>query len=100
MLERHADAHTAYMEAQRIDPEDPRTLLNLSYTLLQRADPEAALYVIAKGLARDKNGGYRERLLTKQQHILATISAAYGREHERSLLRLSRLQTHPAKNSA
>ncbi len=99
ILERHADAHTAYVEAQRIDPEDPRTLLNLSYTLLQRADPDAALATIAKGLARDKNGSYRERLLTKQQHILATISAANGQEHERSLLRLSRLQTNPTKNN-
>jgi tetratricopeptide (TPR) repeat protein len=100
MLERHTDAHTAYLEAQRIDPDDPRTLLNLSYTLLHRVDPAAALDAIAKGLARDKNGSYRERLLTKQQHILATISTTTGREHERSLLRLSRLQTNSIKNGS
>lgn len=100
ILERHDDAHTAYLEAQRIDAGDPRALLNLAYTLLQRANPDAALIAIAKGLARDKTGGYRERLLTKQQHILATISSTTGREHERSLLRQSRLQTNSLKNSA
>lgn len=97
VLEKHAEAHTAYLEARRIDPDDPRTLLNLSYTLLQKTDMAGALEVIARGLASDKTGTYRERLLAKQQHVLASISATTGREHERALLRISRLQPAPAK---
>ncbi|MBI3560851.1 MAG: SAM-dependent methyltransferase [Gammaproteobacteria bacterium] len=100
VMERPADAHTAYQEAQRIDPDDPRTQLNLAYTLLQQANPSAALNAIAKGLAYDKTGVYRERLLTKQQHILASLTATAGREQQQALRRLSRLQTSTTKNDS
>lgn len=98
-VERYADAHTAYLEARSIDPDDPRTLLNLSYTLLRLADHSGALEVIARGIACDSSGAYRDRLLVKQQQVIAAIAAAAAREREQALLRLSRLQASGAKTS-
>ena len=82
-LERADEAHEAYVQAQRIDPRDARTNLNLSYTLFQRGSYPEALNAIATGLAADVRGQYRETLLQKQQQILASISARAAAEQER-----------------
>jgi tetratricopeptide (TPR) repeat protein len=86
--ERFDDAHEAYLQAARIDPDDPRTNLNLAYTFLQRGEVGLALHAIARGLARDGDATYRERLLEKQQQILATLSARTRAEHERLVKRI------------
>ena len=52
-LERYQDAHEAYVQAARIDPDDVRTNLNLAYTLAQFGRLPDSLEVIARGLARD-----------------------------------------------
>lgn len=91
-LDRHTDAHIAYLEAQSIDPKDPRTHLNLAYTLLHQANYTAALQAIAQGLANDKSCAYRERLLAKQQHILDSLTNRARREHDHALNRIARLQ--------
>jgi cytochrome c-type biogenesis protein CcmH/NrfG len=36
-LERFDEAHEAYLQAERIDPDDGRTNLNLGYTFLTSA---------------------------------------------------------------
>jgi tetratricopeptide (TPR) repeat protein len=82
-LERHGEAHEAYRQAQRIDPRDARTNLNLSYTLFQTGSYAEALNAIAAGLAADVRGQYRETLLQKQQQILASLSARAVAEQER-----------------
>jgi tetratricopeptide (TPR) repeat protein len=69
-----ADAHAAFEQAQRIDPEDPRTNLNLAYTLSAQDDQAGALTAIARGLAGDGQGNYRPRLLEKQGQVLAAIA--------------------------
>jgi tetratricopeptide (TPR) repeat protein len=88
--ERYDEAHEAYLQAQRIDPGDGRTNLNLAYTLLQRGEFAAALQAIAAGLAADVKAVYRDRLLEKQQHVLAAISGRWLGEQDRLMKRYQR----------
>jgi len=71
--ERFAEAHEAYLQASRINPRDVRTGLNLAYTFSQRGDCYAALESIARALAHDGGGPYRQRLIERQQQILLQI---------------------------
>lgn len=90
-MERFDDAHEAYVQASRIDPRDPRTQLNLAYTLAVRGDRAQALAAIACGLAHDVQGVYRTRLLEKQQQILLASSTRWLAEQERLARRNVRL---------
>lgn len=94
-LERYTEAHEAYLQAERIDPRDPRTTLNLGYSYLQRDQHETALSVLARGLAADTAGAYRERLLSKQAEVLAAISCRALEKHRRHIQRQARLQGLP-----
>jgi len=86
-VERFADAHDAYLQAQRIDSDDVRTNFNLSYTYFQMGRYPEALEAISRGLAADIQATYRERLLNKQAQILAAISAREISERERLMKR-------------
>ncbi len=90
-LERYQNAHDAYLEARRIETTDTRTSLNLAYTHAQFGDFSEALEAIAAGLASDKNGLFRQRLLEKQQHVLTLISQRAATEQEWQARRLQRL---------
>jgi len=70
-LQRYEDAHEAYLQASRIEPNDSRTSLNLGYTLAHFGLLEDALHALARGLAHDTLAVYRTRLLEKQSQILA-----------------------------
>jgi len=83
VLERFEDAHEAYLQAQRIDPGDARTHLNLAYTHHHFGDYPRALEAIATGLASDRHALYRVRLLEKQQQVLSAASARLLGEQER-----------------
>jgi tetratricopeptide (TPR) repeat protein len=91
-LERQAEAHIAYERAHSINPDEPRTLLNLAYVYLWRADHTAALGVLARGLASDRSGSYRERLLAMQQNVLSALATAFEHERENAMLRFTRFQ--------
>lgn len=86
-LNRFEEAHAAYLQAEQIDPDDVRTNFNLSYTYFQQSAYREALTAIARGLARDSAGAYRERLLGKQQQILTAITDRGLGEQERLLKR-------------
>jgi tetratricopeptide (TPR) repeat protein len=86
-LERFDQAHEAYLQAQRISADDPRTNFNLAYTYFHFGCYADTLEVIARGLAKDHRGAYRERLLAKQQQVLAAISGRWLGEQERLLKR-------------
>jgi tetratricopeptide (TPR) repeat protein len=88
--ERLPDAHAAFLQAQRIDPEDPRTNLNLAYTLSARGDQAGALAAIARGLASDGRGLFRPRLLEKQAQILSLVSERVSAEQARLVRRAER----------
>lgn len=89
-LGRHKEAHEAYLQAERVNPGDPRTNLNLAYTHAHFGRHEQALAVIARGLASAHRTGYRDRLLEKQQQILAEIAARWTAEQQRMLQRSAR----------
>jgi tetratricopeptide (TPR) repeat protein len=89
-LERHEEAHEAYLQAERIDPNDGRTNLNLTYTYLQFGNYRAALEAISRGLAADVRGMYRDRLLEKQQQVLLAIAARHVHDQECLLRRQQR----------
>jgi tetratricopeptide (TPR) repeat protein len=82
-LNRHDDAHEAYLQARRIDPQDLLTNFNLSFSYFQRGDFGEALAAIARGLARDVDGSFRARLLDKQQQIMSAVSGRWLAEQER-----------------
>jgi len=90
--ERLADAHEAFGQAQHIDADDPRTNLNLAYTLSARGDQPAALAAIAHGLAHDGKGHYRPRLLEKQAQVLALISERAAADQNRLVRRAERFR--------
>jgi tetratricopeptide (TPR) repeat protein len=89
-LGRYGEAHEAYLQAERIDPRDGRTNLNLAYTHLQAGDLGAALDVIRRGLEADARGLYRDRLLDKQRQVLAALSERWAAEQDRLLRRHQR----------
>jgi tetratricopeptide (TPR) repeat protein len=82
-LERFDEAHEAYLQAERIDPDDGRTNLNLAYTFLRTGDHGSALRVIARGLASDAPGMYRGQLLEKQQQVLPAVAVKAAGEAQR-----------------
>ena len=90
--ERLTDAHEAFAQALRIDPDDPRTNLNLAYTLSARGDQPDALAAIAHGLAHDGKGHYRPRLLEKQAQVLALLSERAAAEQNRLVRRAERFR--------
>ena len=90
--ERLTDAHEAFTQAQRIDADDPRTNLNLAYTLSARGDQPGALAAIAHGLAHDSKGHYRPRLLEKQAQVLTLLSERASAEQGRLVRRAERFR--------
>jgi tetratricopeptide (TPR) repeat protein len=94
-LERHGDAHEAYLQAQRINPRDPRTMLNLGYTWVYLGNYDEALRAIATGLAADA-GAYRARLLEKQNGIIAAADLRRSLEYERLAQAARRMRPAPA----
>jgi tetratricopeptide (TPR) repeat protein len=87
-----ADAHEAFTQALRIDADDPRSNLNLAYTLSARGDQPGALAALAHGLAHDGKGHYRPRLLEKQAQVLALISERAAAEQGRLVRRAERFR--------
>ena len=77
-LERFNEALEAYRSAARIAPGDPRTNLNLAYAHRRAGNFEEALAAIARGLAHDGPGYYRERLIAKQNDILDALSTEWA----------------------
>ena len=92
--EKYDEAHESFQQAERIDRDDPRTNLNLAYTLSLRGEQGAALSVIARGLAQDGRGrgAYRARLLEKQAQILGSLTERASADQERLVRRAERFR--------
>jgi tetratricopeptide (TPR) repeat protein len=90
-LERYGDAHEAYLKASRLEPADARTNLNLGYTFAQLGDLRSALESLGRGLAGDRGGLFQERLVRKQQQILAAQQARFVEEQEWLARRAARM---------
>src|SRR5262249_5404603 len=83
-----AEAESAYRKALAVNESDVRARYNLAWVYQRQKDYPAALQVIAEGLALDKTGEYRERLLQKQAEALGGLE---GRNRQEYRLRLNRV---------
>lgn len=81
-LTRFDAAREAYGCAEAIDPNDVRTNFNLACCHARAGEQGAALAYIARGLAYDDAGSYRELLLEQQRQILQVVAARGTSEHE------------------
>jgi tetratricopeptide (TPR) repeat protein len=82
-LGRAGEARHAFERALRVNPNDAQAHYNLSFVHLQEKDYPRALEAVARGLARDAAGQYREGLLQKQTEILGHLAARHRREQQR-----------------
>jgi tetratricopeptide (TPR) repeat protein len=78
---RIAEAKSAYERALELNDNDVRARYNLAWVHQREGNFEAALEAIAGALARDKTGEYRERLLQKQQEVLAGLAQKNQQEY-------------------
>jgi tetratricopeptide (TPR) repeat protein len=78
---RAEEARSAYERALQVSPADVRARYNLGWVYARQKDYAASLAVLAEGLALDKTGQYRERLLHKQQEVLAQQAARHQQEY-------------------
>jgi tetratricopeptide (TPR) repeat protein len=78
---RAAEARAAYRRALQVNEADVRARYNLAWVHQREQDHAAALAVIAEGLALDRTGEYRDRLLQKQQEVLAQVAARHRQEY-------------------
>jgi tetratricopeptide (TPR) repeat protein len=83
---RTAEAESAYRKALHVNESDVRARYNLAWVYQRQRDYDAAVRVIAEGLALDKTGEYRERLVQKQAEVLAGLE---GRNRQEYLLLLN-----------
>src|SRR4029077_10770931 len=77
---RTAEARSAYEKALQVNASDVRARYNLAWVLTRQKEYPAALERLAEALALDKTGAYRERLLQKQQEVLARLAQRHQQE--------------------
>jgi tetratricopeptide (TPR) repeat protein len=86
-LERPAEAHECYLQAQRIHPQDVTTNLNLAHSWLLGGDPGRSLEAVARGLANDSEAMFRHALLEQQQQAMAALSIRWNMERATAVRR-------------
>src|SRR5262249_58872831 len=96
---RIAEAGSAYRRAVRLNAGDVRARSNLAWVHERQGDYAAALERIAEALARDGTGEYRERLLRKQEEVLARLTQRRQQEDLRLANRVLHHQGSKAPNS-
>jgi tetratricopeptide (TPR) repeat protein len=78
---RTAEARSAFEKALAVNATDVRARYNLAWVHTREKDYPAALQRLAEALALDKTGEYRERLLQKQQEVLARLAQRHQQEY-------------------
>jgi tetratricopeptide (TPR) repeat protein len=78
---RTAEARSAYEKALAVNAGDVRARYNLAWIHAREKDFPGALVRLAEALALDRTGAFRERLLQKQQEILAQLSGHHQQEY-------------------
>ncbi len=89
-LGRIEEARQAFLRALEVSPGDVRARFNLAFVYTQEREYALALSAIAEGLALDKMGEYRERLLQKQNEILGLLAQRSQQEYQILANRVSR----------
>jgi tetratricopeptide (TPR) repeat protein len=90
---RYGEAKSAYQKALEVNSADVRARYNLAWVHQREKDYAAALAIIAEALALDKMGQYRERLLAKQQEVVAQQVRRHQTEY---LLLVNLVSKYPA----
>jgi tetratricopeptide (TPR) repeat protein len=78
---RTAEARSAYEKALSVNATDVRARYNLAWAHTREKEYPAALQRIAEALALDKTGEYRDRLLQKQQEVVARQTQRHEQEY-------------------
>jgi tetratricopeptide (TPR) repeat protein len=78
---RTVEARSAYLKAQSVNPSDVRSRYNLAWVYAREKNFAAALESIALALSLDKTGEFRDRLLHKQQEVLAQATVRHQHEY-------------------
>jgi tetratricopeptide (TPR) repeat protein len=78
---RYAEARSAYQKALQVNHADVRARYNLAFTHQREKNFAAALAMIAEGLALDKMGQYRDRLLAKLQEVVGQQVRRHQQEY-------------------
>ena len=79
-----AEARSAYEKAVRVNASDVRAHYSLAWCHAREKNFPAALDMISKAFALDRTGEHRDRLLQKQQEVLAQLHLP--NQHEYLLL--------------
>jgi tetratricopeptide (TPR) repeat protein len=90
---RYAEARSAYQKALQVNSADVRARYNLAWTHQREKNYGAALAMIAEGLALDKMGQYRDRLLAKLQEV---VGQQVRRHQQEYLLLVNLVSKYPA----
>jgi tetratricopeptide (TPR) repeat protein len=78
---RTAEARSAYQKALTVNSSDLRSRYNLAWVYTRERSYPAALSTLAEALSLDKTGEYRERILQKQQEVLAGLTQQNQQEY-------------------
>ena len=78
---RTAEARSAYLKALSVNAADVRSRYNLAWVYNRENDYPKALAMIAEAMSFDKTGAFRDRLLQKQNEVLARLNARNQREY-------------------
>jgi hypothetical protein len=76
-----AEARCAYEKALSVNAADVRARYNLAWAHTREKEYPAALQRIAEALALDKTSEYRDRLLQKQQEVVARQTQRHQQEY-------------------
>jgi tetratricopeptide (TPR) repeat protein len=90
---RTAEARSAYEKALAVNATDVRARYNLAWVHAREREYPQALLRIAEALALDRTGEYRDRLVQKQQEVMALQT----RRHQQEYLLLINLVSKYAK---
>jgi tetratricopeptide (TPR) repeat protein len=78
---RTEEACSAYHKGLAVNSSDVRSRYNLAWVYTRLKDYPSALKMIAEALSLDKTGEYRDRLLHKQQEVLALLARRHQHEY-------------------
>lgn len=78
---RFGEAQSAYEQALSINENDVRALYGLAYVHAREHDYAGALAKVAQGLALDKGGYFRDRLLRAQADVLSLLAMRNQQEY-------------------
>jgi tetratricopeptide (TPR) repeat protein len=78
---RTVEARSAYLKALAVNESDVRSRYNLAWVYAREKNSPTALKMLAEAIAFDKTGEFRQRILQKQQEVLAQLDLRHQQEY-------------------